>query len=59
MPMAPKIRATWDISVGVPTRMAPCRSAVTRAMEPSRSASAPCCVTKSALTSCDTSSSVV
>ena len=41
MPNPANTRAAWASSRGEPTRMAPCRSAVTRSMLPSRSASAP------------------
>nr|WP_280140575.1 hypothetical protein [Geodermatophilus africanus] len=59
MPRAPKTRATWPSSSGVPTRMAPCRSAVTRSMEPSRSAARPSRARTCRFTSFDTSTSVV
>src|SRR3954451_11984865 len=41
MPSAPKMRDTCASSRGDPTRIAPCRSALTRSMLPRRSASAP------------------
>src|SRR5690554_3602636 len=59
MPIAPNTRATCANSVGLPTRIAPCRSAVTRSMLPNRSAVSGLAATKSRFTSCDTSTSVV
>ena len=59
MPKPANSRATRAISAGDPTRMAPCRSAVTRDIDPSRSASAPWAAAKSSFTARETLTSVV